>query len=102
MILECLDRGDGPVVVLLHGFPFDRSLWDEQVDALSGPYRVIVPDLRGHGTSAVVPGVATVEAMARVSRTRRNMAALRWMRAGRGACRMRTRVAAERGCGAAG
>ncbi len=64
MILECLDRGDGPVVVLLHGFPFDRSLWDEQVDALSGPYRVIVPDLRGHGTSAVVPGVATVEAMA--------------------------------------
>jgi pimeloyl-ACP methyl ester carboxylesterase len=58
------DVGTGPVVVLLHGYPFNRSLWRNQVAALQHNHRVIVPDLRGHGESVIVPGPATMELMA--------------------------------------
>jgi pimeloyl-ACP methyl ester carboxylesterase len=44
-------EGDGPPVVLLHGFPLDRSMWEPQVRALSRDYRVIAPDLRGLGAT---------------------------------------------------
>lgn len=44
------DEGNGPVVVLLHGYPFDRSMWRGQIEALSAHgYRAIAPDLRGFG-----------------------------------------------------
>jgi pimeloyl-ACP methyl ester carboxylesterase len=47
------DEGDGPAVVLLHGFPDSHSLWAHQVEALVGAgYRAIVPDLRGFGESS--------------------------------------------------
>jgi len=58
------DVGSGPAVVLLHGYPFNRSLWRSQVAALQQNHRVIVPDLRGHGESAIVPGPSTMELMA--------------------------------------
>ena len=58
------DAGSGPVVVLLHGYPFNRTLWRDQVTALQENYRVIVPDLRGHGASGIMPGPATMEQMA--------------------------------------
>jgi pimeloyl-ACP methyl ester carboxylesterase len=45
--------GDGPTVVLLHGFPDSSRLWRLQVPALAGAgFRVIVPDMRGYGASA--------------------------------------------------
>ncbi|MBD0373290.1 MAG: alpha/beta fold hydrolase [Pyrinomonadaceae bacterium] len=46
------DEGRGQSVVLLHGFPFNRSMWRGQVEALSDRYRVITPDLRGFGESS--------------------------------------------------
>ena len=47
------DIGNGPAVVLLHGYPFDRSMWREQIDFLNtNGYRVVAPDLRGLGESA--------------------------------------------------
>jgi len=49
MKLPLDDRGQGPPVVLLHGFPLDRSMWTPQIEALSSTHRVIAPDLRGHG-----------------------------------------------------
>lgn len=58
------DVGSGPAVVLLHGYPFNRSLWQAQAEALRPNYRVITPDLRGHGASAVGPAPATIELMA--------------------------------------
>ena len=58
------DVGSGPSVVLLHGYPFNRSMWREQVEELRKTHRVIVPDLRGHGETAVTPGPATMESMA--------------------------------------
>jgi 3-oxoadipate enol-lactonase len=60
------DRGSGPVVVLLHGYPFNRSMWREQAQALSASYRVITPDLRGHGETILKTETpATMEEMAR-------------------------------------
>ncbi len=47
--LAYTDAGTGQPLVLLHGYPFNRSLWNEQVAALSNSYRVIAPDLRGFG-----------------------------------------------------
>jgi pimeloyl-ACP methyl ester carboxylesterase len=43
------DAGAGMPVVLLHGYPFNRSMWREQAEFLSESYRVITPDLRGLG-----------------------------------------------------
>jgi 3-oxoadipate enol-lactonase len=56
------DVGQGTPVVLLHGYPFNRSLWQEQVEALKSSHRVVTPDLRGHGESDVA--LATMEVMA--------------------------------------
>lgn len=44
------DTGGGPAVVLIHGHPFDRTMWWPQRDRLAGRgWRVITPDLRGYG-----------------------------------------------------
>ena len=58
------EAGRGTSIVLLHGFPFNRSMWDEQVEALSARYRVVAPDLRGHGETSVTGEPATMEEMA--------------------------------------
>jgi 3-oxoadipate enol-lactonase len=58
------DAGMGRPVVLIHGYPFNRSLWDEQVAALSSSYRVIAPDLRGFGDTDASSGPATMNRMA--------------------------------------
>ncbi|MFD0022213.1 alpha/beta fold hydrolase [Streptomyces sp. NPDC058382] len=49
--------GDPPPVVLVHGHPFNRTMWRSQTAALvAAGRRVIVSDLRGYGDSDVVPG----------------------------------------------
>src|SRR5678816_129929 len=58
------DKGSGSPVVLIHGFPFNRSLWNEQIAALSESHRVITPDLRGFGESDSSSGTATMGRMA--------------------------------------
>jgi 3-oxoadipate enol-lactonase len=62
--LAYADAGLGQPVVLLHGYPFNRSLWNEQASALSSSYRMITPDLRGLGESDATPGPATMNRMA--------------------------------------
>lgn len=58
------DAGAGRPVVLIHGYPFNRSLWNEQIAALSESYRVIAPDLRGFGESDSSDGSSTMNRMA--------------------------------------
>jgi 3-oxoadipate enol-lactonase len=58
------DTGIGRPVVLIHGYPFNRTLWNEQVAALSASYRVIAPDLRGFGESEASDGAATMNRLA--------------------------------------
>jgi pimeloyl-ACP methyl ester carboxylesterase len=59
------DAGHGPPVILLHGFPFNRSLWNDQVEVLKDSYRVITPDLRGFGDTRGSRGPTTMIDMAR-------------------------------------
>jgi pimeloyl-ACP methyl ester carboxylesterase len=63
--LAYTDTGMGPPILMIHGYPFNRTLWDEQVEALSSRHRVIAPDLRGFGESDAAPGTATMNLMAR-------------------------------------
>jgi 3-oxoadipate enol-lactonase len=53
--------GDGPPVVLLHPFPVNHEFWLPVAEALATRYRVIMPDLRGHGDSGAGDGPATME-----------------------------------------
>ena len=62
--LAYTDLGAGPPIVLIHGYPFNRSLWTEQAEVLRGRYRVVAPDLRGFGESDSSEGTATMSRMA--------------------------------------
>ena len=62
--LHYVERGEGQPVLLLHGFPLDHTIWEAQIEALSAHWRVIAPDLRGHGQSPIWGGVFTMEDMA--------------------------------------
>lgn len=42
-------------VLLIHGFPLDRTIWEPQAQVLGNQYRVITPDLRGFGQSQATP-----------------------------------------------
>lgn len=60
------DHGAGDALVLVHGHPFNRTMWRPQVDRFSQEgWRVIAPDLRGYGESTVVPGMTTLDVFAR-------------------------------------
>jgi 3-oxoadipate enol-lactonase len=54
------DSGRGDCVVLIHGHPFDRTLWAPQVAALHDDFRIVAPDLRGFGHSPVTPHLVTM------------------------------------------
>ena len=58
------DAGGGPPVLLLHGFPFNRTMWRDQFEALQGGHRMIAPDLRGLGETVAGDAIATMEQMA--------------------------------------
>src|SRR6266852_9724852 len=53
--------GEGPAVVLLHPFPANHEFCLPVAEALSGRYRVVLPDLRGHGESGLGEGSATMD-----------------------------------------
>ena len=48
--------GDGPPVVLLHGFPQTHAMWHAVAPILAEKFTVIAPDLRGYGQSAKPAG----------------------------------------------
>ena len=50
--LEYLDRGEGEVILLLHGLGSTKADWDLQLEPFSEEFRIIAPDLRGHGNSS--------------------------------------------------
>lgn len=58
-------RGDGAPVVLLHPFPCDHEFWFPVLAALELRYRLILPDLRGHGDSEIGEGPALMAKHAR-------------------------------------
>jgi 3-oxoadipate enol-lactonase len=54
------DRGAGSVLLLVHGFPLDHTMWRAQIDEFSQHYRVLAPDLRGCGASGLGGGEVTM------------------------------------------
>src|SRR5437868_12463580 len=53
--------GSGPPVVLLHPFPVNHEFWLPISRLLSPRYRLIIPDLRGHGESSLGNGLASMQ-----------------------------------------
>ena len=53
LIVSYNDEGqdDAPAIIFIHGFPLNKSMWNQQSDALKDSYRVIAYDVRGHGNS---------------------------------------------------
>lgn len=62
--LNVIEKGSGQPLLLVHGFPLDHSMWQEQIADLSASYHIIAPDLRGFGGSDVTRGVVTMEMLA--------------------------------------
>lgn len=58
------DAGAGQAILFVHGFPLNRAIWEPQIEALAKNYRVIAPDLRGHGESSAPVGVYSMEVFA--------------------------------------
>jgi len=50
-LLHVEESGQGQSIVLIHGWGFNGGVWDELAQRLSGQFRVIRPDLPGHGRS---------------------------------------------------
>ncbi len=59
-----LDEGDGRVVLFVHGFPLDHSMWDGQRRGLRDRFRVVIPDLRGFGRSELTGDSLTLADLA--------------------------------------
>src|SRR2546427_7921628 len=66
--MDALDRGTGPAILLIHGFPLDRRIWEAQIERLAASRcRVVAPDLPGFGKSPPLsPAPANLEGYARV------------------------------------
>ena len=60
------DAGEGPAVLFLHGYTFDKSMWRAQIQAVvASGSRAIAPDLRGLGETKSSDEIATMADMAR-------------------------------------
>lgn len=57
-------EGQGPPVVLIHGFPLNRTMWRPQIEALRDRFTVVAPDLRGFGEAAGPVNDLTMDAYA--------------------------------------
>ncbi|GCE27852.1 alpha/beta hydrolase [Dictyobacter alpinus] len=60
------DHGIGMPVLLLHAFPLNHSMWDEQITALLNEqrYRLVAPDFRGFGESGINNDISTMDLFA--------------------------------------
>ncbi len=62
--LRAIDEGEGPLVVLCHGFPELAYSWRHQLPALTAAgYRMIAPDMRGFGASSAPPQVEAYDVL---------------------------------------
>lgn len=58
------ESGKGAPLLFIHGFPLNRNIWRPQIEALRSSFRVITPDVRGHGESEATSGVYEMESLA--------------------------------------
>jgi pimeloyl-ACP methyl ester carboxylesterase len=62
--IDTVVEGEGPPIVLLHGFPLAKETWDATAAVLAQHARVVRFDLRGLGKSSVTPGPYLMENLA--------------------------------------
>jgi len=58
------DMGSGPAVLLVHGWAVNRGFFSDLANRLQSDFRVIVPDLRGHGQTPVGDASISIEQLA--------------------------------------
>lgn len=58
------DKGEGRVIVFVHGQPFNRSMWQYQQGLAGEGYRLIIPDLRGYGESGIPEKITLLDEIA--------------------------------------
>ena len=63
-VLDVASDGSGDAIVLLHGFPLTREIWNSQWPELAKTHRVVRPDLRGMGRSNYTDGPYLMETLA--------------------------------------
>jgi pimeloyl-ACP methyl ester carboxylesterase len=63
------DLGEGPCIVLLHGYLECGDIWQSFIESFPGAYRFIVPDLPGHGASGTWGKIHTMDELAGVVAT---------------------------------
>ena len=49
------DKSNNPII-FVHGFPYDHTMWDKQIDYLKDDYYCVTYDIRGLGSSAIGEG----------------------------------------------
>jgi len=59
-----IERGTGPPVLFVHGYPLNRAMWTPQLVELSASHRVVLLDLPGFGAATDEPVPATLEGFA--------------------------------------
>lgn len=67
VVLEVVERGEGPVLLLLHGFGGAKEDFADHLDSLARTHRVVAYDHRGHGASGKPegPGAYSLARLAR-------------------------------------
>lgn len=56
MAIHFEKSGSGPAIILIHGFPMNRQVWDQFELAFTDRFTVFTPDLPGFGASEIIPG----------------------------------------------
>lgn len=64
------------MLLLVHGFPLDHSMWEAQIEAFAKRYRVVAVDLRGFGQSSGIVGRGSVGRMVEMEQFADDLAAL--------------------------
>jgi pimeloyl-ACP methyl ester carboxylesterase len=64
LAIDFSDNAGGIPLLLIHGYPLNRALWEPQVTGLADVARVLAPDLRGHGGSDPGPGSYSISFLA--------------------------------------
>jgi pimeloyl-ACP methyl ester carboxylesterase len=62
--MEYSDQGIGMPILLIHGYPLNRMLWEPQIQDLQGEARILAPDLRGFGGSDPIQGAYSMDLLA--------------------------------------
>ena len=63
-MLHFFEKGQGPVLLFLHGFCESGEMWRHLADSLAPQYRVICPDLPGFGNSPLTQPIQSIEEVA--------------------------------------